>query len=205
MKIKQIRMVDIRADQRAQPRVAMLPDRVAEYIEDMGRGDQFPPPIVFQDKDGICWLADGFHRYHAAIGLQRKKIECDVRKGDLRAAVLYSCGVNAAHGLRRTNADKRQAVTKMLADDEWSHWSDREIAKRCNVSDTLVLRIRQDLAPVTASKSSERTYTTKHGTDRNALEALRRAYAAVEPIWNLHPDLLFGEICNLYSEARASA
>jgi hypothetical protein len=31
--------------------------------------------------------------------------------------------------------DKRQAVTKLLSDDEWSHWSDREIARQCRVSE----------------------------------------------------------------------
>ncbi|MGD9938754.1 MAG: hypothetical protein AB7T74_03010 [Clostridia bacterium] len=49
-------------------------------------------------------------------------------------------------------------------DSEWSAWSDREIAKRCNVSRELV----GDLRPVTvrndSEKQSEKTYTTKHGT-----------------------------------------
>jgi hypothetical protein len=87
-------------------------------IEDMGRGDKFPPPVVFQDKQRRYWLADGFHRYHAAVGLELKVIECVVHAGELRDAILYSCGANAAHGLRRTNADKRQAVTKLINDDE---------------------------------------------------------------------------------------
>jgi len=161
-----LKLDTIRVDERAQPRAALSADRIAEYVEDMSRGDKFPPLIVFQDKKRTYWLADGFHRYHAHVGVDAKTVDCVVHKGELRDAVLYSCGANAAHGLRRTNADKRQAVAKLLNDKEWRAWSDREIARQCRVSDTLVLRLRQELMPVTASKSSDdtRTYRTKHGT-----------------------------------------
>jgi hypothetical protein len=39
-----------------------------------------------------------------------------------------SVSANAPHGLRRTNADKRRAVVRLLEDTEWSQWADREIA-----------------------------------------------------------------------------
>jgi hypothetical protein len=137
-----LRLSQITVDDRAQPRAALIPDRVAEYVEDMSRGDQFPPLIVFKDKENAHWLADGFHRYHAAVGIELKTIECDIRRGELRDAILYSCGANAAHGLRRTNADKRQAASKLLTDEQWAKWSDREIAKRCHVNHHLVAQLR---------------------------------------------------------------
>jgi hypothetical protein len=155
----------IRADEQAQPRAALDTDRVAEYFEAMGRGEKFPPPVLFQDKKGRYWLADGFHRFQAAVELKRKTIECTVYQGELRDAILFSCGANASHGLPRTNADKRQAVTKLLSDEEWSHWTDSEIARRCKVSDHLVAQLRKELEPVTSNSRSEpRTYRTKHGT-----------------------------------------
>ncbi len=124
----------IRADERAQPRVGVDGDRVAEYVADMKRRDTFPPLVVFEDPaGGFFWLADGFHRYRAAENLDRKKIKCDVRKGGLREAILYSCRANATHGLRRTNEDKRAAVAKLLDDEEWGKWNDSEIARRCDV------------------------------------------------------------------------
>jgi hypothetical protein len=49
----------IRVDDQAQPRAAMMEDRVAEEME---RGDRFPPLVVFQDTANRYWLADGFHR-----------------------------------------------------------------------------------------------------------------------------------------------
>lgn len=48
----------------------------------------------------------------------------------MRDAILYSCGANDRHGLRRTNEDKRRAVKKSLEDPEWSGWSSNKIAER---------------------------------------------------------------------------
>jgi ParB-like nuclease domain len=135
----------IMADERAQPRAALLGDQVAEYAEEMRCGDKFPPITVFQDDLQQYWLADGFHRYHAAVGLGLKAIECDVHQGDLRDAILFSCGANAVHGVRRSNADKREAVTKLLGDPEWAAWSDSEIGRRCRVSHVFVAKMRERL------------------------------------------------------------
>jgi hypothetical protein len=149
------------ADEQAQPRAALEEDRVAEYVEAMMRVDKFPPPVVFQDKQKRYWLADGFHRYHAAVRLKRKAIECIVHPGELRDAILYSSSANATHGLPRSNADKRRAVTKLLNDEEWGKWSDRDIGRRCNVTHDLVGKVRAELTlPDTGDVASmERTFT----------------------------------------------
>jgi hypothetical protein len=47
--------------------------------------------------------------------------------------------------LRRTNADKRNAVKTLLYDAEWSSWSDREIARRCGLSYNLVNVMRKEI------------------------------------------------------------
>src|SRR5690554_2055041 len=92
-------------------------------------------------------------------------LSAEVRRGTKRDAILYSVGANSAHGLPRTNADKRRSVEMLLNDEEWAAWSTSEIARQCNVSRCLVDSIKGSLAeqqvrPVPA----ERTYTTKHGT-----------------------------------------
>jgi len=84
-----------------------------------------------------------------------------VREGGRRYAILFAVGANAAHGLKRSNRDKRTAVL-LLKDPEWSGWSDREIARRCTVSDRFVNGVRAALTP--NIRSEPRTYTTKHGT-----------------------------------------
>lgn len=64
--------------------------------------------------------------------------------------------------MRRTNEDKRRAVMTLLNDEEWSKWSDNEIAKRCGVSNHLVSTVKGSVT--WNSPSEDRTYTTKHGT-----------------------------------------
>ncbi len=158
-----VTLASVGADPAAQPRAAISNDKVAEYAEQMMLGDSFPPLVVFFDGK-TNWLADGFHRYHAAIGAGYDEFPCDVRRGGLREAILYSCGANAAHGIPRTNEDKRRAVMKLLSDEEWSHWSDGEIAKHALVSDRYVAKLRDEIALTPNVRSKERTYRTKHGT-----------------------------------------
>ena len=74
-------------------------------------------------------------------------------------------GSNADHGKRRSNADKRRSVELLLKDQDWTSWSDREIAKQCAVSHPFVAEIRKGQSPsLVTFPVSERTYTTKHGT-----------------------------------------
>lgn len=134
----------IRTDGGTQPRASLCQDVIDEYAEALMAGADFPPVILFFD--GVqYWLADGFHRLAAARQTGQPSIIADIRPGTRREAVLHSVGANAAHGLRRTNADKRRAVTTLLTDLEWSVWSDREIARQCCVSKTFVNHMRQEV------------------------------------------------------------
>lgn len=152
----------IRTDGGTQPRIALYEDTVKEYRDALSAGAKFPAVVVFHDGSDY-WLADGFHRFHAHRLAGLDSISSDVHQGTRREAILYSVGANSAHGIRRTNADKRQAVETLLDDDEWSRWSDREIARQCGVHKNTVNRIRDELSP--AQRASEpRTYTTRHGT-----------------------------------------
>lgn len=72
-----------------------------------------------------------------------------MRQGGLRDTILHSAGANAAHGLRRTNADKRRVVFMLLQDEEWAQWSDREIGRQCAVSHEFVRKLRPDLSTLT--------------------------------------------------------
>lgn len=134
----------IRADGGTQPRAELNGFVIADYADAMRAGAVFPPVIVFHDGTDY-WLADGFHRLHAARQVGVVGIAADVHQGTCRDAVLYSVGTNAAHGLRRTNADKRRSVDKLLSDIEWRQWSNQEIARRCAVDATFVGHIREKL------------------------------------------------------------
>lgn len=137
-----IRIDQIRMDGGTQSRAQINDDTVAEYAEAMADPNcVFPPAIVYYDgKD--YWLADGFHRVAAWSRVGRVEVPTEVRQGTRRDAILHSCAANSAHGLRRTNADKRRAVMTLLDDPEWARWSNREIARRCAVSEALVRDVR---------------------------------------------------------------
>jgi len=104
----------------------------------MSAGDKFPPVKLRFDGEHY-WLTDGFHTTEAAWSIGKEEIEAAVIVGSQRDAILDSCTANTDHGLKRTVATKRRQVTVLLLDQEWSNiWSDREIAKRCKVSNTFV-------------------------------------------------------------------
>jgi hypothetical protein len=100
-------------DESAQPRVTMDFGMVEEFAADMLRGDAFPPLDVFFDGE-VYWLADGFHRYHAATAIGMTEIVCRVDDGDLDDAVWFSLQANRSNGVRRTRQDVQNAVRRAI-------------------------------------------------------------------------------------------
>lgn len=135
----------IKLDPRAQARVRVSEEKISEYADAMREGHSFPPVVVFEDQKGVIWLADGFHRVPAAIRAGCSVIVAEVRRGDLRDAILFATGANAEHGLPRTHEDKRNAVMMLLSDEEWSLWSDRQIARQARVTAPTVGKYRAEL------------------------------------------------------------
>jgi hypothetical protein len=135
----------IRTDGGTQTRVATDTEVVTSYREAIESGEELPPVVVFYDGENH-WLSDGFHRRLAYQAAGRDGIPAIVKEGTRRDAVLHSAGSNSTHGLRRTNEDKRKSVEMLLADPEWSQWSNREIARQCAVREKLVRTIRGELS-----------------------------------------------------------
>jgi ParB-like chromosome segregation protein Spo0J len=159
----------VRTDGGTQARVEINNAIVEEYAEAQREGAELPPVVLYHDKDvDIYWLADGFHRFQAHRLNGRDDILAVVRDGTRRDAVLHAAGANGAHGLRRSNADKRRAVTMLLKDVEWVQWSDREIAKACDVSHMLVATVRrehlEEMPDSLAPAASINRTVTRNGT-----------------------------------------
>lgn len=160
-----------------QMRAGMDAATVTEYeqaIKDFV-GWPFPPVIVYHD-GAKYWLADGFHRLNAAVRAGLDAIPAEVRAGTRRDAILHAAGANAAHGLRRTNDDKRRAAETLLRDSEWSQWSDRAIAEACGVSPVFVGKLRKELtvnglqSPTVRTGADGRTINTANiGANRPAV------------------------------------
>jgi hypothetical protein len=143
-----VSVADIQADESSQARVKINASVVRDYAAAMKQqlaesGLRFPPIVLFTDGKDYR-VGDGFHRVLAARQAGLTEIEAEVHPGTQRDALMYSISANSAHGLPRTNADKRKAVLLLLADAEWSQWSDREIGRRCGVSHSYVDRMRRD-------------------------------------------------------------
>ena len=153
----------IRIDGGTQSRAELNQETVSEYADAYKAGAKFPPVKIFFDGKNR-WLADGFHRFFAAKAAGEKEILESIEPGTLRDAILYSVKANATHGLKRTNADKRQAVETLLKDTEWASWSDRKIAELCGVGAPLVGDVRRSICnPITdapATRTVERNGKT---------------------------------------------
>jgi hypothetical protein len=120
-------------------------DVVADYADAMRDGLEFPPIDVFGTEDGGFYPADGFHRLEARRSAHpdAEEIECRVHPGNRDDALLFACGANTQHGLRRNRSDKTKAVATLLCSEQWSEWSDREIARQCGVSHGFVAAVRR--------------------------------------------------------------
>ncbi len=166
----------IRTDGGTQARAGLDDVTVQEYAETWlnlsHRQNGFlemPPIVVFHDGESY-WLADGFHRVEAykrfvhgpSASASAKAIRAEIRSGTRRDAVLFACGANASHGLKRTAADKRRAIERVLGDEEWRQWSDSEIGRRCQVDHKTVAAVRAELYPGNSQDSRlvERSGTT---------------------------------------------
>lgn len=131
---------------RVKVREALVRQYAAAMKEQLAEGGlRFPPVILFLDRSDY-WLADGFHRVLAAGRAGLTDVSAHVHPGNRRDAILFGISANGTHGQPRTSADKRKAVELLLADPEWSQWSNREIGRRCQVAHSLVNRMRQGLS-----------------------------------------------------------
>jgi hypothetical protein len=151
---------EIKQDIALQPRVTMDMSAVSEWAEAMKQGAKFPPICVFDVAGEGKLLVDGFHRVLAAKNAGLKEISAQIITGTRREAILFSFTVNGTHGIRRTNADKHQTISRMLGDPEWCQWSNREIARRCNVTEGMIRSLRKKRSePI----PTECTFTNRYG------------------------------------------
>ena len=164
----------IEMDTSIQCRASIDTATVSEYAERMTEGDAFPPVIVY-GTSGRCWIADGWHRIMAANQIGLLDIEATVTPGGRIDALKAALAANAAHGIRRTNQDKRRAVEIALR--EFGKLSSRQIAELCGVSTDMVIDHRPQLSESDSSK--------RMGADGKERPATRRTsltVAVTEPV-----------------------
>lgn len=128
-------------DPEIQPREKIDEPTVEEYAEVLRSGGELPPVETCQDQDDRYWVWDGYHRTTAHQRAGRKAVPVRVRPGSRADAAWLALQANKAHGLKRSNADKRRAVR--LALHLHPEHSDRRIASWVGVSQTFVNEMRK--------------------------------------------------------------
>jgi len=167
----------IRRDINHQPRANLSLELITEYAESVKRGDSFPPIKVVRDKDGVYWCWNGHHRLNAFEQAGKKTIPVDISEGSERDAFRLSLGANADNGLRRSNDDKRRAVTLALKDEEFVKLSDSAISELCAVDRQTVANVRSEME----SACEIRTLKNRVGKDGKEYKVKESKPKAEEP------------------------
>ena len=175
-KTKSIKLTNINLNKSTQARIKINSEIVSEYAELIKNGTHFPPIIVFEDITGKKHIADGWHRFKATKSAKIPEIECEIKQGSLRDAILFSLSANSTNGLRRTNEDKRKAVLTLLNDDEWKNYSTRQIGELAGVSNATVSRIKNETGTSTSETigldgriyKNQTTVTKQHSNKRGS-------------------------------------
>tara|TARA_R110000824_G_scaffold215443_1_gene401916 strand:+ start:282 stop:1163 length:882 start_codon:yes stop_codon:yes gene_type:complete len=153
-----LKIEDIKINGDTQPRVSIDDLAVADYAYAYESGEDMPPVVVFFD--GVNhWLADGFHRWHAARRAVLTNLPATIKDGTREDAQWYAISANQTHGLRRSNKDKRRSVTMALGIE--SRWSDYQIGEHVGVSHEMVRMVRASLA----NSASDTTRKTRDGRE----------------------------------------
>lgn len=167
MTTKTLALSTIHIDGDTQPRTKIDQDVVDDYAAAYGAKSKIPELDVFHDGTN-WWLADGFHRYHAAKKAGLDKLPCHVHKGTKEDAQWFAVSANQTHGLRRSNADKAKAVKAALKHPKGVKMSDRQIAEYVGVSNNMVSDYRKRLSsddsePKRKGRDGRTTDTTNIG------------------------------------------
>lgn len=146
--VSTISISDLVIDPAFQMRCTLSEDAVSDYSEVITSTNAewpFSTPCSVYRVSGQMILTDGFHRVQAMQKAGRDAIRATVTDGSKSDALIAALGANHSHGLRRTNADKRRAVTMALADELLQAMSDRQLSEVCGTSDMFVAKVRGQL------------------------------------------------------------
>ena len=130
-----------------QIRVAIDKETVLRYatlmISEEGR-TKFPPIIVYRDKNGELWIADGHHRITAAIRCNLTEILAEIREGTKADAIWAAAEINSKNALQLKDNDIRKAITMLL--EAWPDRSLRSIAEAVGCSKSYVGKVKDQVS-----------------------------------------------------------
>lgn len=187
-----INIADITIDSGFQMRVALNQDIVNEYAETINSSESdwpFKEPCQVYRVAGELILVDGFHRVAAMKKSDKDQVFVEIHDGSASDALRAAFSANGSHGLRLTNADKRNKVTIALSEPEFAKLSDRKVAELCGVGDQLVSSVRAELRDSCGSAPEDRTGADgveRPASAESAADQRKRIKAAIKehPEWS---------------------
>lgn len=144
-------------DAEVQPRVDGLhKPTVADYRERYKDNDTFEPLVAYGTKKR-AWLSEGFHRAEVYRLEKVETVEVELRDGTREDAIVNADSSNARHGLKRTAADKRRSIERVVR--MRPQWSDRKVGDHCVVDHKTVGTVRREMTQVGNSPPSHNSET----------------------------------------------
>jgi protein gp37 len=120
-------------------------DLVQRFVEDMGRGEVFPPIAVVQNGKA-AWVWDGFHRVAAAQKLGLAELPAVVTHGTFEDAQDLAFSLpNRKHGKPATRDDIRQTIRAMLLTERWVQRADNWIAEHVGCHNVTASKQRDEM------------------------------------------------------------
>lgn len=179
---------DVVLDERCQARADVDHDAVNEYAEAYKTGKTLPPPEVFR-VSGKLYAVDGYHRIPAAFkaGIDFLRVAV-VGDGTIDDAIWYATGVNQAHGVRRTNADKRRAVRMALNSPIGQEQSTAALAEHLGVSRPFVSKLREDWEAAQGATVAPSEPKRRKGKDGKSYPARKPKQALSDDTSGPEPD-----------------
>jgi hypothetical protein len=191
-----IPLAKVRRDGATQPRAGLSEDHVADLLRALSEGEKLPPVDVMYDGTAY-WLYDGYHRSAAHERAGRTEIAAIVHQGGQADAQWESYAANKAHGLKRTNDDKKRQVLAALRHPNAPNLSNREIARHVGVDEATIRTYRAQLETTAEIPQSE----TRKGGDGRTINTARigKTPTKAERAAALVPDVL--EYARAYRDA----
>lgn len=168
--VRTVAIADINAKGGTQTRVQTDANIVDEYARAYLDAIELPPVVLFYEEVAdTYWLADGFHRVKGRVQAGGDSILAKVIPGTRLDAVMYSCGANEDHGLRRTDAD-REAAMRIYVKEFPDDLSVNKVATACRVGWRVAERF---MRPILTDQNSN-----KRSRSQRAFEAEKRTTSA---------------------------
>jgi len=145
-----IKLDEIIFDKEIYPRDRINWYKVAEYVEAIQAGEQFPPLIVEKNSKKIL---DGIHRFYAYRKTGVEEVEVEFREVNEKRLMLVAGMLNSRHGLPLSYSEKRYVAMETAKLDE--SITQVELAKSLGVSQQT---ISNWIKEIRAKQVEERNY-----------------------------------------------